>query len=312
MNLHILKHRISHLLLGVLLTLATISPARASDVASASLPAANKATLFLTARTSAVGAQPFGVAAGDFNGDGKPDLAVANLGCNHVSIRVGEGSCGHFKSGVKYPAGSRPITVAVGDLNGDGKLDLAVANNDPSGNIGVTVLLGNGDATFGAPTSYRTEVYGFFVAIADFNNDGKPDLAVANNYRPNQAEGDVSVLLGKGDGTFQAAVNYSTGAGSVPDFVAVGDLNADGLADLVVTNSGGRNVSVLLGKGDGIFKTAVNYVAGETPTSAAIGDFNGDSKLALAVANFTDGTVNVLIGNGDGTFKAPVNSYAVG
>ena len=119
----------------------------------------------------------------------------------------------------------------------------------------------------------------------------------------------MSVLLGNGNGTFQAAVNY--GAGSSPYSVAVGDFNGDGKADLAVANDGSNNVSVLLGNGNGTFQAAVNYAAGTYPCSVAVGDFNGDGKADLAVANYDSNNVSVLLGNGNGTFQAAVN-YAAG
>jgi len=138
------------------------------------------------------------------------------------------------------------------------------------------------------------------VAVSDFDGDGKRDLVVANN------SGGVSVLLGNGDGTFQAGVNYT--AGTTPYSVAVGDFNGDGHPDLVVANNGG-GVSVLLGNGDGTFQPPVNYAAGTTPNSVAVGDFNGDGHPDLAVAD-QGGGVSVLLGNGDGTFQAGVNYTA--
>jgi hypothetical protein len=113
------------------------------------------------------------------------------------------------------------------------------------------------------------------VAVGDFNGDGIPDLAVANGSA-------VSVLLGNGDGTFQAQVSYAAGIG--PIFVAAGDFNGDGKLDLAVATSGG--VRVLLGNGDGTFQTTpISYVAGRTPQAVAVGDFNGDGAADLAVAN---------------------------
>src|SRR5438132_377175 len=130
------------------------------------------------------------------------------------------------------------------------------------------------------------------LAVGDFNGDGRPDLAVANNGSTN-----VSVLLGNGDGTFQNAFGY--GAGTGPGSVAVGDFNGDGKPDLAVANIGSLrdnytdgNVSVLLGNGDGTFRSAVDYGAGSVPRSVTVGDFNGDGKLDLAVANFYCGTTS--------------------
>ncbi len=252
----------------------------------------------------------------NFNGDGKLDSVVANEIGNNVSVLLGSRP-GTFQPAVNYNAGIRPISVAVGDLNGDSKLDLAVANNDPSGNIGVSVLLGNGHGAFSAPTSYHTDVYGYSVAIGDFNRDGKPDLAVANNYRPGDIQGHVSVLLGKGDGTFREAVNDTT-PGFVALYVAVGDFNGDAKPDLAVGGGtcGGcpplSAVMVFLGNRDGTFRAAKGYAVGDNSESAvAVGDFNGDSKLDLATANLNTNNVSVLLGHGDGTFQAAVN-YAAG
>src|SRR5215469_16765857 len=141
------------------------------------------------------------------------------------------------------------------------------------------------------------------VATGDFNGDGKLELVVANS-----ADNNVSVLLGKGDGTFQPAVNYRVG--SSPWSAAVGDFNGDGKLDLVVSNSGDNNVSILLGRGDGTFQAAMNYGAGTNPTLVVVGDFNGDGKLDLATANEGSNNVSVLLGNGDGTFRAAVDYSA--
>jgi len=243
------------------------------------------------------GTNPDSAAVGDFNGDGKLDLAVANEGSDNVSVLLGNGD-GTFQAAVDYRAGTDPDSVAVGDFRGDGKLDLVVANYYSNN---VSILPGNGDGTFQAAVNYGVSAP-TSVAVGDFNGDGKLDLAVANVFS------DVSVLLGNGDGTFQAAVNY--GAGTEPAWVEVGDFNGDGKLDLAVANVDSNNVSILLGNGDGTFKAAVNYGVGIEPVSEAVGDFNGDGKLDLAVANYGS-NVSVLLGNGDSTFQAAVN-YGAG
>jgi hypothetical protein len=266
-------HRAVGIVLSSLLWLG-ISAVRLSAQSVSFAPAANYAA----------GTQPYSVAAGDFNGDGKLDLAVANNTSNNVSILLGNGD-GTFQAAANYAAGSQPASVAVGDFNGDGKLDLAVANNISNN---VSVLLGNGNGTFQTAVNYGAGSQPKSVAVGDFNGDGKLDLAVANNISNN-----VSVLLGNGNGTFQTAVNY--GAGSQPKSVVVGDFNNDGKLDLAVANNISNNVSVLLGNGNGTFQTAVNRGAGSQPISATVGDLNGDGKLDLAVANNTGNNVSVLM-----------------
>ena len=241
------------------------------------------------------GDNPNSVTAGDFDGDGKLDLAVSDDNSNSIRILLGNGD-GTFKPPVPYNVGSASESVAVGDFNGDGKLDLAVADLD-GGDIGV--LLGNGDGTFEAAKHYGAGSVPYWVVAGDFNGDGKLDLAVTNNGSSN-----FSVLLGNGDGTFHSAVNYAVGLD--PTGMAVGDFNGDGKLDLVV---GGNGISVFLGIGDGTFESAGDYPVGAV--SISVGDFNGDGTLDLAAADSQSTDISVLLGNGDGTFRTAVK-YAVG
>jgi hypothetical protein len=251
----------------------------------------------------AVGITPFAVAVGDFNGDGKPDLAAVNRVSNTVSVLLGKGD-GSFQTATNYNVGTDPFALTVGDFNHDGKLDLATANIE--GNT-VSVLLGNGDGTFQPAQNFATGLRPASVTVGDFNGDGKPDLAVANS---GSGANSVSVLLGNGDGTFQPAQTLAVGL--APTFVGVGDFNLDGKPDLVTANAHGNNISVLLGNGDGTFQPAQNIATGIAPVSVAIGDLNGDGKPDLAVANFGSSTISVLLGNGDGTFQAAQNFAVAG
>ena len=189
----------------------------------------------------AVGSKPQSVVTGDFNGDGKPDLAVANFASNNVTVLLGSGTGGFtVASGSPISVGTAPVSMVVGDFNLDNKLDLAVANQNSNN---VTVLKGNGSGGFtpvsGSP--FATGTVPASIVMADFNADGKPDLAIANAGTNN-----VTVLLGSGTGTFTGATGSPYGVGTFPVGVTVGNFNGDGRPDLATANALGNNVSVLL------------------------------------------------------------------
>jgi YVTN family beta-propeller protein len=258
------------------------------------------ASIALSKTDYGTGSLPIAVATGDFNQDGKLDLAVANLNDDTVSVLLGRGD-GTFQSQSVYATGSGPTWIATGDFNGDGKLDLAVANFSDST---VSILLGNGDGTFQPQSVYVAGSGPHSIMTADLNGDGKLDLVVANAN-----DTTVSVLLGNGDGTFQPQSTLSTGRSPVS--VVAGDFNGDGILDLAVTNLDG--VLILLGNGDGSFQGQSTFPAGASPYSVITADFNDDGKLDLAVTNAVSsgGTVSILLGNGDGTFQSPV-AYTAG
>jgi hypothetical protein len=249
------------------------------------------------------------VAVGDFNGDGHLDVVVTgsdNNGNGRVSILLGNGD-GTFQAAQNFPVGIYPGSVAVGDFNGDGRLDVVVTGSDNNGNGRVSILLGNGDGTFQAAQNFPAAgTYPGSVVAGDFNGDGRLDLAVAAN-QGSSLQGTVSILLGNGDGTFQAAQNFPVG--SYPSSVVVGDVNGDGVPDLVVTSdtlltevvAASGTVRVLLGKGDGTFRafpaSHVSYVAGDFVSSVAVGDFNGDGWLDAVTANGS-GDVSILLNDG--------------
>jgi hypothetical protein len=266
---------------------------------------------FQVPNTFQAGSRPVAIAIGDFNLDGKPDLAVSNYTDSNVSILLGNGD-GAFRTAVNYNTGGFSFGIAVGDFNADGFPDLAVACYNAGNNV--VILLGQGNGTFSTAVGYGSNVTSSLptgLAIGDFNGDGKSDVAVVDNDT-----GKLGVLLGNGNGTLQSEVTYSVGLQARA--VAIADLNNDGVADLIVASGKGpRNspitntVSVLLGLGNGTFSPAVQYAAGAGLTSLAVMDLDGDGTVDIAVTNSLTSTVNVLSGYGDGTFQSPT-SYTVG
>ena len=227
---------------------------------------------FATHVDYATGTNPCGFAIGDFNADGKQDLATADVASNTVSVLLGNGH-GTFRPKVDLATAAGPEDVAVGDFNADGKQDLVTA--DWASNT-VSVLLGKGDGSFQPHVDYASGSGSFQVAVGDVNADGKQDLVTAD-----WGSNTVSVLLGNGDGTFQPKVDYATAAG--PEDVAVGDFNADGKLDLAVPTDA-NTVSVLLGNGNGTFAARHDYATGTSPYSVKAADLNGDGTQDLVTA----------------------------
>jgi hypothetical protein len=278
----------------------------------------------------------------DMNRDGKLDLLAVNVcsdsNCSNGSVGVllGNGD-GTFHSAVQYASGGLySFSLAVADVDGDGKLDVLVADECSSStctNGKVSVLSGNGDGTFKAPTAYGSAgAYALSIVAGDVNGDGKPDLVVGNECGDISTctNGTVGVLLGNGDGTFEPAVGYNSG-GAYTNSLAIADVNGDGRPDLVLTNQCSNSsctsgsAAVLLGNGEGTFQPAANYNTGGLYANAlAVEDINADGKLDLLVTDQCQsnstcnngppgmgsagsyGFVAILLGNGDGTFQAPI------
>ncbi|MEG4521442.1 DUF4347 domain-containing protein [Microcoleus sp. C2D2] len=250
------------------------------------------------------------VAVGDFNFDGNSDLVTANYTTSNISLLLGNGdgtfgAATYFGVGSNFGVGLNPSSVAVADFNGDGNLDLATANQNSIQTGNVSILLGNGNGTFGAATNLSEGSNPTFVVVGDFNKDGKSDLATASF-----SSDTVSVLLQHPNGTFGAATNFSVGDG--PNCIAIGDFNGDNNLDLATSNQNSKDVSIiLLGNEGGGLSPATNLSVEKYPRAIASGDFNADGKLDLATANYESSNVSVLLGSGNGSFGTATN-FVVG
>jgi PKD repeat protein len=256
--------------------------------------------LFSGTTNVAVGTNPYSVAIGDFNGDGKQDFAAANYGSANVSIRLGDG-VGGFSGTTDIAVGTNPRFVAIGDFNGDGKQDFACAN---MGSGTVSIRLGDGFGGFSGTTNIAVGTNPNSVAIGDFNNDGNQDL-VTSNLTSNNA----SIRLGNGLGGFSGTTNIAVG--SNPRSVAVGDFDGDGKQDFAFANSNSNTVSIGLGDGVGGFSVTTTIAVGNLPLSVVIGDFNGDGKQDFAAGNGSSNNVSIGLGDGSGGFSATTTT-AVG
>jgi hypothetical protein len=267
---------------------------------------------FAPQTTYAVGENPTAVTVGDVTGDGIWDLAVTNYGplsadtTGTVSVLLGQ-SAGGFLPQMSYPAGFGPCSIVLGNFYGTGLMDI-VETNIEGGSVSLFPNEVGNPGMYGLRTDYVNDLFSGYpiaVATADFNGDGRPDLAYVDNTNDF-----LDVMLSDGGGNFAPQVTYAVGSG--PTSVAVGDFNGDGWPDLAVANTGPPGtVSVLFNLGDGGFAPQVTYAAGHSPRSLAVGDFNGDGRLDIAVVNGGDDDVGVLLNNGDGGFAAQV-TFAVG
>lgn len=278
---------------------------------SVSVRLGNANGTFQPAQTSVTGAGPLSLAVGDFNGDQKLDVATANKAGNSVSVLLGTGT-GTFQAPTTVAIGETSYSVAVGDFNGDGTLDLGVTSATPVGidpydpyyHVSTaSVLLGNGNGGFSSPNqTWLGE--GLFTSSTAVNLDGVgPDDLVVGNADSGYY-GSVAVLTGDASGFLQVTHDLHTGADARD--VAVGDVNVDGVLDLVTANWTYRSVSVLLGDGLGGYGAAQTFAAGNDPHSLALGDFTGDGNVDIAVTDFYSYRVNLLSGAGSGTFSTPI------
>ena len=246
------------------------------------------------------GSSPRSLVAVDLNGDSTLDIIVANHGTDNVAVLLNMGGNLIFTSQTIYSTGfnSGPQSVLIADVNNDNKWDIIVAN-EGSNSVGVFLNIGNG--SFTRQTTYST-AYGSHscsVATADVNSDNKPDIIVANPGTNN-----VGVLLNIGNGIFSRQTTYSTGPNSQPFYVVTVDVDGDNKLDIVVANSNGNNIGVLLNMGNGTLASQTIYSTGDGSGSRSLttADMNSDNKPDIIVGNSGTDNVCVLLNLGDGTF----------
>jgi len=254
-----------------------------------------------------VGKSPYGIATADFNQDGFLDLVVPNQGGPSITVLNGDGH-GNFASDRTYPADQYITAVATGDVDGDGYVDIVAANGGSTGTI--SVFLNQGDGTFANHVDYSAGSAAGPIEIADLNADGALDLVVAEFCDFGCTEGQVVVLLGRGDGTFPSWNSFPVGKSAAS--VTMADLNNDGFHDLVVPDwlNIGNTVSVLLGRGNGFFRPEREYAGGGSPRKAVVADFNHDGKADIVVGNVYQKTLSFMAGLGDGRFRNRVITSA--
>jgi hypothetical protein len=288
-----------------------------------------------------VGREPVDLARADLSNDGVADLAVANRLSNNVSVLLANAD-GTLRDAVNFPTGQNPVQIEAGDFTGDGVPDLITRHSRD-----LSLLVNTGNGTFQAPVSVAAvggvgdTVTG--LVVGDFNGDGALDLAVSVFRNAPPFAGETSVLLGNGNGTFQAPVliagqggvvlavarldgdphfdlvigaavlrgqgngSFQAGQALPPGFalsvVQVADVNGDGQPDLVGLSSAERTVSIYVGNGDGTFQAPRHF--GVAPSGAlSVFDFNGDGRLDILTSDTSVDHLSLLLGNGDGTFQA--------
>jgi hypothetical protein len=283
---------------------------------------------FAPQKSFPVGSAPRTMVTADFNGDGKPDIAVVNQGDNNIGVLLNTTPIGattpSFASEQIFATASTPFRIAVADFNGDGKPDLAFVNYDASvmGVLLNTTPKGASSVSFASRQDFATNSYPEGITVGDFNGDGRPDIVVAS-----QSAGAVSVYLnttpaGAGSASFAPRQDFATG--NQPGDPAVGDFNGDGKPDIAVPNWGGGNgstVSLLLnttpnGSGTPSFATQQTFATPSAPDVVAVGDFNGDGKPDLAITSSWNNVASVLLNTtptGSGTFSfAAHKEFTVG
>lgn len=255
--------------------------------------------VFSGAPSYAADRTPNSVAVGEFNGDGKLDLAISNLGSDNVSILLGDGF-GGFGPPSNFPVNHQPSAIASGDFNKDGNADLAVTHSFGGP---VSVLFGIGNGSFSAPTNVGSTSNPNGLAVADFNADGNPDIAASSL-------GFQLILLGNGSGGFTSN-NVSVGSGA--SSVTAEDFNGDGFDDAAFSTDGAGNwkVALVFGNAAGTFSVNSTFPVSQAPEAIAVGNFNADLQPDLIVVGvWSEPRVSLFINQGGGTFNMSTEFFA--
>lgn len=271
----------------VTITVTSVEEPSKSALATVTL---TRPPIDFSAQTFPSGSSPYDVVAADINSDGLLDLAVADHGdaaVGDVGMLLGVGD-GTFQAATHFPAGEHPVALAAGDLNLDGSKDLVVVSqgDEQDGSASVNVLLGTASGSFHEPVTAILDsenVGGDVLAIGDFDGNGKPDVAVADNSGDPLAGdvGSIILLVGNGDGTLQAPRRFP--AGENPVAIVATDLTGDGTLDLAVAGKQSSAVTLLRGDGLGTFEPTLTLDVLSRPTSMTMGDMNRDGLTDLIV-----------------------------
>jgi hypothetical protein len=249
----------------------------------------------------AAGTNPIGIAVGDVNRDGRPDLVVTNGTPGTISVLLATGD-GTFGAPSSFTVGTQPVAVALGDLNRDGILDAVVAN--AAGNS-ISIMIGNATGGFGGRVDVPVGLQPTAVAIGDLDSDGRLDVVVTNGVA-----GTVSVLRGNGAGALSLVGDFATGP--FPSSVVLADVNADSLLDVIVGSRDGGIVSVFVGVGGGLLGPRVDLDAGSSIVGVAVGDFNGDGRPDLVAADSILGPFAVQLADPLGGFRRTATTFTIG